>query len=286
MSWYEQAFVESGRSPTLWLLIGFVVTFSLTRWVTRRIRAEEAERARTGAPEPEESDGLLSNIHIGGVHVHHQVWGILLVLATGVLQFRFTPDPPWAEVLALFFGVGAALALDEFALWLHLEDVYWSEEGRKSIDAILVAGVIGVALLFQVSPIGVSPDEAGNAWLFALLVFVHFVWVVIAFLKGKRHLGLVGIVVPAVATFCALRLAKPTSFWAHRFYSPAKKEKARRRFSDQYQARWDRLRDRIGGDHGQRLPRALDKLVQEEIQHATVDEPTPQATKGPDAGHP
>ena len=53
----------------------------------------------------------------------------------------------WIEVLAALFGVGAALALDEFALWLHLEDVYWSEEGKKSIDAVMLAAVFGLVLL-------------------------------------------------------------------------------------------------------------------------------------------
>ena len=86
-------------------------------------------------------------MHIGGVHVHHQVWGILLVLVVGLLTFRFRPESPWIEILATLFGVGAALALDEFALWLHLEDVYWSEEGKKSIDAVMIAAVFGLVLL-------------------------------------------------------------------------------------------------------------------------------------------
>ena len=85
-------------------------------------------------------------MHIGGVHVHHQVWGILLVLVVGLLTFRFRPESPWVEVMATLFGVGAALALDEFALWLHLEDVYWSEEGKKSIDAVMIAAVFGLVL--------------------------------------------------------------------------------------------------------------------------------------------
>ncbi len=283
MSWYETAFVETGRSPTLWLVVGFVLTFSVTRWVTRRIRA--ADRAREAAGASPTKAGLLSNIHIGGVHVHHQVWGILMVLVTGVLTIRYQPERPWAEVLALLFGAGAALALDEFALWLHLEDVYWSAEGRKSIDAILVAAVVGVALLVQVSPIGLSPDDAGSSAAYVLVVALHLLWVVIAFLKGKRHLGLIGIVVPVVAVVCALRLAKPTSCWARRFYGEDKRARALHRFSDEYQARWDRLRDRIGGSHGHRVPASLDRIVHEEIVHATVDAPedAPRRTGGDDA---
>ena len=66
------------------------------------------------------------------------MWGILLVLAAGLLQFRYSPRSPWAEVLAALFGAGAALTLDEFALWFNLDDVYWSKTGRQSIDAILM----------------------------------------------------------------------------------------------------------------------------------------------------
>jgi hypothetical protein len=78
-------------------------------------------------------------VYIGGVHIHHQVWGILLVLITGLLEFRFRPHPPWQEVLAALFGAGAALMLDEFALSLYLKDVYWTKEGRKFIDAVMLA---------------------------------------------------------------------------------------------------------------------------------------------------
>lgn len=72
------------------------------------------------------------------MHVHHQVWGILLVLASGLLQFRYSPRSPWEEVLAALFGAGAALTLDEFALWFNLDDVYRTKTGRPSTDAILL----------------------------------------------------------------------------------------------------------------------------------------------------
>ena len=42
---------------------------------------------------------------------------------TGLLQFRYNPEAPWSEVFAALFGVGAALTLDEFALWLHRDDI-------------------------------------------------------------------------------------------------------------------------------------------------------------------
>ena len=95
--------------------------------MTRRIRAQKASSSAEQSRPPKRK--ALADIYIGGIHVHHQVWGILLVLVTGLLQFRYSPAPPWSEVLAALFGAGAALTLDEFAMWLYLDDVYW---GRRA----------------------------------------------------------------------------------------------------------------------------------------------------------
>src|SRR5215218_6689172 len=84
----------------------------------------------------------------GGTHIHHLVWGILLLLTMGYLGIAFDPHSPWLELIAIAFGIGMGLTLDEFALWLNLEDVYWSAKGRESIDAVIVAGsLLTVALL-------------------------------------------------------------------------------------------------------------------------------------------
>jgi hypothetical protein len=71
------------------------------------------------------------------------VWGIVLILLSGFLNFVLAPSSPGSEILAALFGIGAGLTLDEFALWVHLEDVYWSKEGRSSIDAVVVAALLG-----------------------------------------------------------------------------------------------------------------------------------------------
>jgi hypothetical protein len=152
--WYQAYVAGTGRSAALWALIGFLVAYSLTRWITRRIRARSAGHARQRA-------AAIKDVYIGGVHIHHQVWGMLLVLVTGLLEFRFRPGLPWQEVLAAIFGAGAALMLDEFALSLYLKDVYWTREGRKSIDAVMVASAIGLALLLGTSPVGVDA-QAGR----------------------------------------------------------------------------------------------------------------------------
>ncbi len=81
-----------------------------------------------------------------GVHLLHPVWGIILMLLCGSLGFAIDQGSPRTEILAGLFGVGAGLTLDEFALWVHLRDVYWSEEGRSSFDAVIGAAVIGAVM--------------------------------------------------------------------------------------------------------------------------------------------
>ena len=79
------------------------------------------------------------NVSVGGTHIHHLVWGILLLLIFGWLGIAVAPDSPWREICAVMFGIGTGLTLDEFALWLNLKDVYWEKQGRRSIDAVIIA---------------------------------------------------------------------------------------------------------------------------------------------------
>ncbi|MFM7686396.1 MAG: hypothetical protein ACKOD2_05225 [Ilumatobacteraceae bacterium] len=239
--WYQTALVDTGRAPTLWALLAFLITFGITRGITRRIRAKRNQ------PQSPSQKGGLSDIVIGGVHIHHQVWGIGLLLLTGLLEFRYEPSSPWVEVLATLFGVGAALVLDEFALWLHLDDVYWSEEGRKSIDAVLMGAALALMLLFTASPLGASSAaQVGRVALF-VIVGINLSWAVVSFLKGKIYLGLVGVFIPTFAAVGALRLAKPHSPWAKRRYDEHKMARATARFDESWEARRIRLRDAIGG---------------------------------------
>lgn len=102
--------------------------------------------------------GPFHDIHMGGRHIHHLVWGILLLLIVG---YGWMIDAGgeargWRlgvrRALCILYGAAAALTLDEFALWLNLSDVYWSREGRSSIDAavlfaaFLVIGSAGAPL--------------------------------------------------------------------------------------------------------------------------------------------
>jgi len=103
-------FIDVG--PALWVFIGVLGAFAVTRGITRFIR----HRSASGV----EASGPIKDITIGGVHIHHQVFGISLMFVSGLLLVTTTPQDVLLDVLALLFGIGTGLAFDEFALWLHL----------------------------------------------------------------------------------------------------------------------------------------------------------------------
>jgi hypothetical protein len=121
---------KSERRERLFLAsLGFLLTFGIVRAITYLIRA---------------GIGPIHNVSAGGLHIHHLVWGILLLLAVGYIWLiqegtGESPVPSWfSRLTAVAYGVGAALTLDEFALWLNLQDVYWERQGRVSIDAVVI----------------------------------------------------------------------------------------------------------------------------------------------------
>jgi hypothetical protein len=181
-----------------------------------------------------------------GLHIHHLVWGIVLLLLSGFLGFALAPGSPWSEILAGAFGVGAGLTLDEFALWVRLEDVYWSQQGRSSLDAVVVAALIGGLVVLGLAPFDSSDAAAGES--IALAVGIDLLLVLLAIAKGKPLLGLIGVFVPPVALVAALRLATPTSPWAKwRYHAGSHKlARSRARFA-RARARRVRLLDAIGG---------------------------------------
>ncbi|HJQ44847.1 MAG TPA: hypothetical protein VJ870_00800 [Amycolatopsis sp.] len=224
--------VEVSRGPALWLFAAFVVTFAVTRTIVRLIRAGR---------------GPFRDVEIGGVHVHHSVYGIFLILLAGTIEFAYTPGAPWQHVLAAVFGAGAALTLDEFALWLRLDDVYWTDEGRKSLDAVLIAALVGMLLVLGARPFD---DTAGEGRVsFAITVAVDILFSLTAIFKGKTTSGVVGLVMPPVAFVAAIRLAKPSSLWAHKRYPPGsrKRERSQARFPASRRTRWNEVLDRLGG---------------------------------------
>jgi hypothetical protein len=214
---YQDWIVETGKQPELFLMLAFLLSFGFIRTSAHLIRAQVS--------------WWPGNVDVGGTHVHHLVWGILLLLVTGYASIAFAPGSPLREILAVLFGIGAGLTLDEFALWLNLEDVYWSEKGRSSIDAVIVAaGVAGVVLIGLRAWIDVA-DDAAIAVQAAVGIFgsIALLFALVNVAKGKLLTAAIGLIVPLVGPVGALRLAKPSSLWA-RLYGPQKRARAAARF--------------------------------------------------------
>jgi hypothetical protein len=235
--WWQREIVDPGKQPLLLCSVAFVVTFAVTRIIVRSIRAGK---------------GSLKDNVVGGVHIHHVVPGIILMTVFGLMGLG-AQSTGWQSVAGIGFGAGLALVLDEFALILHLEDVYWSNEGRTSVDAVfLTAGVMFLVLVGS-SPMDDSGTDgtAGRIGLFVALA-VNLAAVGVTFAKGKLGTGVIGLVVPAVAWTGAVRLARPTSPWAHWRYAgkPRKQERAAAR-DERFDARWRtrlrRFQDKVAG---------------------------------------
>jgi hypothetical protein len=131
---WRRAFQDPRRERQFLATVGFLGAFGLARVVAHSIRGGES---------------WFGDVTIGGTHVHHLVWGIVLLLFVGYAWLLENPGYPHsrraARTLAILYGVGAALTLDEFALWLNLRDVYWEREGRVSLDAIALFSGLALA---------------------------------------------------------------------------------------------------------------------------------------------
>jgi len=225
------AFDSADQRAGLILLGSMLLSFGFIRFSTRMIRAEVS--------------WWPGNVTPGGVHIHHLVFGIVLMMLAGFLNFVIQPYSPWFEVLAGVFGVGMGLTLDEFALWLHLEDVYWSEEGRSSVDAVVFAAIIGGAII-----VGFVPLDASGGSIIAIVasVLISLGICAIVALKGKFSTAVIGMFIPPVAWVAAIRLAQPGSWWGKRRYAPGsgKLVKAEAR-KERHDRRVRHFQDVIGG---------------------------------------
>jgi hypothetical protein len=189
----------------------------------------------------------------GGVHLHHLVWGICLMLAAGAAGFAAFDAPVWRELCAGLFGIGAGFTIDEFALWVYLEDVYWAEQGRASIDAAVIAAVALLLVLVGARPLEVGTDSPGDVIAGLIVAALLLTAVVVSFAKHRLLHGTIGVFLWPIAIYGAVRIGKPRSSWARRFYgerSPRKQAKAEQRFAPG--RRTDRVReafrDAIGGE--------------------------------------
>lgn len=220
LDWFEHDIVDRGRLPLLCCLIAFILTFFVTRTFVRLIR----RRATIGRPprwwEPR-------NIHIGSKHIHHVVVGVLLVMVSGVtmVALSVTGHEPEFTAGAIVFGIGAALVLDEYALILHLSDVYWEEDGRTSVDAVFAAVAVGGLLVLGLHPlmffISLWHDTTHSLVLRAGLVFAMVLTLplaVLVVLKGKVWTGLIGMFFVPLLFIGAIRLSRPQAPWARYLY--------------------------------------------------------------------
>jgi hypothetical protein len=235
--WREQI-LDQGREGVFLVLVGFLGSFLFIRSSTRLMRSPKVP-------------WWPGSVTTGDLHVHHLVFGIALMLIAPTLAFGIGDEPPWWELTALAFGIGAGLTFDEFALWLHLDDVYWAEEGRRSVDAVVVA-----ALFMGIAFLGVIPFEIdGSDWELFLLslagLLITLTTVAICFLKRRIGHGVAGLFFPVLAYYGAARLAKPNSPWAKRRYgerNPRKQARAAHRFRHNRAERlYDQFRIAIGG---------------------------------------
>jgi lysyl-tRNA synthetase, class II len=228
----DTALDAADQRAGLILLGSMLLSFGFIRFSTRMIRAEVS--------------WWPGNVTPGGLHIHHLVFGIVMMMVAGFGAFAVQPDSPWFEIIAGVFGAGMGLTLDEFALWLHLEDVYWAKEGRSSIDAVVFAAIIAGGYIVGFVPL----DAGGGGSTVAIVatVAINLAICVLVALKGKLSAAVIGMFIPPVAYVAATRLAGPESFWARRRYgaNSDKLAKARAR-KERHDRRVRRFQDLIGG---------------------------------------
>jgi hypothetical protein len=144
----RRAFMEelppSQRSATLsWL--SFTVTFTVVRLITHRIRDKNAKQDTEGHQDQHHRG--LHDLSVKGVHLHHYLWGILITSTVAGLSLRVDERIRRHPLMAVAYGIGTALIVDEFALLLDLKDVYWTKQGRTSVDLAITLSAAGATVL-------------------------------------------------------------------------------------------------------------------------------------------
>ena len=224
--WLEHDIVATGRLPLLFFYLGFIVGFVFIRFSVRMIRADVK--------------WWPGNVTPGGHHIHHMVFGTIAALISGVTLIGTYVDgsSTTGVVLATIFGVGAALVLDEFALMFYLKDVYWSDQGRTSVEAVFVAIAVTGLVLLGFHPLsfldvgGLREAESIWARIFILAgALINLGIAAVVILKGKIWTALLGMFVLPVMIVGAIRLSRPGAPWARWRYTerPKRMDRAVRR---------------------------------------------------------
>jgi hypothetical protein len=236
------------------VLIGFILSFAFIRMSTRLMRSPKV---------PWWPGSVVSD---SGVHLHHLVFGIVTMMLAGALGFLAFGHSPATEIFAFLFGVGAGLTIDEFALWVHLDDVYWAEEGRSSIDATVIAAAGMMLILLGFSPLSFETGSFSAVASSIIGAAILFLLVAICFAKGRVLHGTVGFFIFPIALYGASRLAKPRSAWARRRYGerrPQKQARSAARFPpDRRTERFkNAFRDIVGGKPSEGVAAARDEAL-------------------------
>jgi hypothetical protein len=245
LSWWHRDVIAAGKLPLLLCFAAFVLTFVTTRTITRLIR---------------DGRGPFRNVTAGGTHIHHSVPGIVLLITGALTAVGGSGTMAWLSFSAVAVGIGTSLVLDEFALILHLQDVYWSGEGQLSVEAVSrVAACLGLALV-GFSPVRVEDvDSAELSFRISAtgVLIIDALLALACVIKGKYRSGLFGLFLPPVGFIAAVRLARPNSIWARHRYHGKRLERATRRAAD-FDRRWKPIQrdwvDFIGGRPSQPNP--------------------------------
>ena len=237
--WKDQILAEEKQGIFL-VLVGFILSFSFIRMSTRLMRSPRV---------PWWPGSVVSD---GGVHVHHLVFGIVTMMIAGTLGLAALGDSPWTEICSFAFGIGIGLTIDEFALWVYMDDVYWSDEGRISIDATVIAAAAMMLILLGFSPFSFETGSVNTTIGSVIAAVIVFGAVAICFFKKRVLHGTAGFFFLPLAIYGACRIGKPDSPWARHRYGerrPAKQEKAAARFKpDRHTERFkNAFRDIVGG---------------------------------------
>jgi hypothetical protein len=230
-AWLEQEFIESGRLPLFLCFLAFIVTFIVTRVITRMIRSG---RGPFG-----------DNVSASGLHIHHAVPGVIILVVGAFLAVGAAGEPGWAELAGVLVGIGTSLVLDEFALILRLDDVYWAKEGQISVMMVgLTVALLGLVLI-GADPFAVDFEndafEVGGAFLG---IGISLTFVAITVFKGKYRLAPFAFLVPPVGLIGAIRLARPNSRWAKHRYDTDKEQRAVERV-EKFDARYGPLANSV-----------------------------------------
>jgi hypothetical protein len=251
---WDDQIVANGTEGLFLVFVGFILSFSFIRMSTRLMRSPKV---------PWWPGSIVSE---GGVHVHHLAFGIVAMMIAGAVGFTVLGEQPYTDICAFVFGVGLGLTIDEFALWIYLDDVYWAEEGRSSIDATVIAASAMFLILIGFSPFSFETGsflQIGFSLLGAALLFGL---VAICFFKQRVMHGTIGFFVLPIAIYGACRIGKPGSPWARHRYGerrPAKQAKAAQRFRpERHTERFkNAFRDIVGGKPTEGLTAARDEIL-------------------------